>query len=203
MPPRADLAEVAPGIFYTQSSLVMADESMIEFLKAAALRTPSRRARLCAHPSPDATQHDMLIVSLRSTYVAPHRHLAKSESMLVIEGRADALIFDDAGAVTQRVPMGPTGSGRTFFYRMPERIFHSLSIETDMLVFVESTKGPFRAEDSENASWAPIYTDVADGRRYIRSLVRGGQAEETPLRYATVGSAAASGPSGGLRRKPS
>jgi cupin fold WbuC family metalloprotein len=191
MLPRADLAEVAPGIFYTQSPLVTADESMIEFLKAAALRTPSRRARLCAHPSPGAAQHDMLIVSLRSTYVAPHRHLTKSESMLVIEGRADALIFDDAGAVTERVPMGPAGSGRVFFYRMPERIFHSLSIETDMLVFVESTKGPFCPEESENASWAPIHTDITAGRRYIRSLVRGGQAEEPPLKYATSGLAGA------------
>jgi cupin fold WbuC family metalloprotein len=168
---QGDLAEVAPGIFYMQGSLIMADGSMIDFLKAAALRTPSRRARLCAHPSADAAQHDMLIVSLRDTYVAPHRHFVKSESMLVIEGLAEAIIFDEAGDVTKRVPMGPASSARTFFYRMPERIFHSLSIETEMLVFVESTKGPFRPEDSENASWAPIHTDVAAGRRYIRSLV--------------------------------
>jgi cupin fold WbuC family metalloprotein len=168
---QADLAEVAPGIFYMQGSLIVADQSMIDFLKAAALRTPSRRARLCAHPSADAAQHDMLIVSLCDTYVAPHRHFVKSESMLVIEGLAEAIIFDEAGDVTRRVPMGPASSARTFFYRMPERIFHSLSIETEMLVFVESTKGPFRPEDSENASWAPIHTDVPAGRRYIQSLV--------------------------------
>jgi cupin fold WbuC family metalloprotein len=113
----------------------------------------------------------MLIVSLCDTYVAPHRHFVKSESMLVIEGLAEAIIFDEAGDVTKRVPMGPASSARTFFYRMPERIFHSLSIETEMLVFVESTKGPFRPEDSENASWAPIHTDVPAGRRYIQSLV--------------------------------
>ena len=189
---RADLAEVAPGIFYMQGSLITADETMIEFLKSAALRTPSRRARLCAHPSPDAAQHDMLIVSLRSTYVAPHRHLVKSESMLVIEGRADALIFNDVGQVTQRVPMGPAGSSRVFFYRMPELTYHSLSIETDMLVFVESTKGPFRPEDSENAPWAPIHTDVPAGRRYIRSLVRG-QAEQEPIKYARAAGHGATG----------
>jgi cupin fold WbuC family metalloprotein len=168
---QGDLKEVAPGIFYIQGKLITADEFMIEFLKAAALRTPSRRARLCAHPSPGAAQHDMLIVSHRDTYVAPHRHFVKSESMLVIEGLAEAIIFDDAGRVTQYVSMGPATSARSFFYRMPERTFHSLSIETEMLVFVESTKGPFRPEDSENASWAPVHTDVAAGRRYIQSLV--------------------------------
>lgn len=168
---QGDLAEVAPGIFYMQGSLIMADESMIGFLKAAALRTPSRRAQLCAHPSPDAVQHDMLIVSRRETYVAPHRHFIKSKSMLVIEGLAEAIIFDESGGVTQRAPMGPASSGRVFFYRMPERTFHSLSIETEMLVFVESTKGPFCPEDSENASWAPVPTDIAAGRRYIQSLV--------------------------------
>jgi cupin fold WbuC family metalloprotein len=168
---QGELKEVAPGIFYIEGSLIMADQSMIEFLKAAAQRTPSRRARLCAHPSPDAPQHDMLIVSHRETYVAPHRHFIKSESMLVIEGLADAIIFDEAGRVTQRVPMGPASSARVFFYRMPDRTFHSLSIETEMLVFVESTKGPFRPEESENASWAPVHTDVSAGRRYIQSLV--------------------------------
>jgi cupin fold WbuC family metalloprotein len=166
-----DLTEVAPGIFYTRDGVVTADQSMISFLKLAALRTPSRRARLCAHPAPDATQHDMLIVSHCETYVAPHRHFVKSESMLVIEGLADTIIFDDDGNVTQRVPIGPAGSKRAFFFRMPERTFHSLSIETEMLVFVESTKGPFRLEESENASWAPIHTDVAAGRTYIQSLV--------------------------------
>src|SRR4051794_12533999 len=111
------ITEVAPGIFYLRGALITADQSMIDFLKAAALRTPSRRARLCAHPSPDAAQHDMLIVSLRSTYVAPHRHFTKSESLLVIEGLADAIIFDDFGDVTHVVPMGPASSARTFFYR--------------------------------------------------------------------------------------
>jgi cupin fold WbuC family metalloprotein len=167
---QGELTETAPGIFYMRGSLITADESMIAFLKSAALRTPSRRARLCAHPSPDADQHDMLIVSLRDTYVAPHRHLVKSESMLVVEGLAEALVFDDTGKVTGRVPMGPAGSSRVFFYRMPERIFHSLSIETEMLVFVESTKGPFRPQDSENAPWAPAPADVSAGREYIRSL---------------------------------
>jgi cupin fold WbuC family metalloprotein len=183
-----------------QGSVITADQSMIDFLKAAAWRTPSRRARLCAHPSPDAAQHDMLIVSLRSTYVAPHRHFTKSESFLVIEGLADAIIFDDAGDVTQHVPMGPAGSARTFFYRMPERTFHSLSIETEMLVFVESTRGPFRPEDSENASWAPFHTDVAAGRRYIRSLIRG-RSELTEISSARAGAAAASAPTGGWPRK--
>jgi cupin fold WbuC family metalloprotein len=168
---QSDLTEVAPGIFYAPGALITADASMIAFLKAAAMRTPLKRARVCAHPSPETIQHDMLIVSHRDTYVAPHRHFGKSETMLVIEGLADAIIFDEAGGVVQHMQMGPVASGRVFFYRMPERTYHSLLIDSEVLVFVESTKGPFRAQDSENAPWAPVYTDVVTGRQFIETVV--------------------------------
>jgi cupin fold WbuC family metalloprotein len=103
--------------------------------------------------------------------VAPHRHKGKSETFLILEGFAEALMFDAQGAHTDAIPMGPAGSGRSFFYRMPPAQYHSLHIESDVLVFVESTKGPFRAEDSENAPWAPPPADVAAGRAFISGLL--------------------------------
>jgi cupin fold WbuC family metalloprotein len=166
----SDLTEVAPGIFYTDRPVVAVDQGIIAFLKEAAARSPSKRARLCAHPSPDAIQQDMLIVSHRDTYVAPHRHLTKTETMLIIEGEAEAVIFGEAGAISDVLPMGPAGSGRLFFYRMPERTHHGLLINSEMLVFTESTRGPFRPEDSENAPWAPAPADSTSGQRFAAAL---------------------------------
>jgi cupin fold WbuC family metalloprotein len=165
-----DLTEVAPGIFYTNRPVVAVDRSVVAFLKEVAARTPTKRARLCAHPSPDAVQQDMLIVSHRDTYVAPHRHLTKTETMLVIEGEADAVIFDEDGGIVDVLPMGPVGSDRLFFYRMPERTHHGLLINSETLVFTESTRGPFRLEDSENASWAPAPSDTKSGQRFTAEL---------------------------------
>jgi cupin fold WbuC family metalloprotein len=169
-PAPGDLVEKASGIFYANSSFVYFDREVISFLKDQARINAKRRARVCAHPSPDAEQHDMLIVSHRETYVAPHRHLTKSESFLIVEGAATVLLFAEDGRCIQRLPMGPAGSGLPFFYRMPTRQYHSLSIESEFLVFVEGTKGPFRSDDMENAPWAPAPQDFPAGRTFIESL---------------------------------
>ena len=163
------LREVAPGIFYTPHEFVLADTALIQFLKERARSTPVRRARLCAHPAPEADQHDMLIASHRDTYVAPHRH-PKSESFLVIEGEADLLLFEADGRLARRITMGPAKSGLPMFYRMPAGRYHSLAIRSEVLVFVESTRGPFSRQDMEEAPWAPPATDADAGRTYIAAL---------------------------------
>lgn len=166
------LREVGPGVFYVDPALpvVSAGPAMIDYLKTVAATIPARRARLCAHPDTEAEQQDMLIVSHRETYVAPHRHLTKSETMLVLDGLADAYLFEPDGTLASVMPMGPLSSGRTFFYRMPAGRFHGLRIESEFLTFVESTKGPFRKSDSENAPWAPPPEDADAGMRFVAEV---------------------------------
>jgi len=164
------LNEVAPGIFYTDQSFVVADDGSISFLKHQAGSNAVGRARICAHPDAEADQHDMLIVSNKNTYVAPHRHLSKTESFCILEGEADVLLFEEDGTLTDRFRMSAAGNAVPFFYRMPAKQFHSLDIRSEFLVFIESTKGPFIKTDMENASWAPAASDWENGRAYISSL---------------------------------
>jgi len=166
-----ELEETSPGVFYTSSEFVTADDHMVAFLKRAANTSPTQRARLCAHPSPAAEQHDMLVVTTRDSYVAPHRHLTKSETFLVIEGQADALLFDDDGTLASIVAMGPAQTGRSFFYRMPHRRFHALRVLSDHVVFLESAKGPYDPDASEYAPWAPGPTETDAGLRYISACL--------------------------------
>jgi len=167
-----DLSEVADGIYYSRYPLPLVDAEVIAFLKRAAAKSSLRRARFCAHLSPDAEQHDMLIVSHRDTYVTPHRHLNKSETFVLLEGSAEVILFDDNGAVEKTIKMGTPASGHPFFYRMPPRQFHSLSIDSELLVFLENTKGPFKLEDREHAAWAPDYKDTENGKAYIASILQ-------------------------------
>lgn len=167
-----DLVEVQEGVYYSSSTVPFVDSGVIDFLKHVASTCQLRRARVCAHESPGSEQHDMLIVCQRDTYVTPHRHMSKSETFVVLEGLADILLFDEDGRVEKVVKMGPPSSNKPFFYRMPPRKFHSLAIETELLVFIESTKGPFSRDDRENASWAPGFGDLENGKAYIASLLR-------------------------------
>jgi cupin fold WbuC family metalloprotein len=176
------LNEVAPGIFYAPHEFVLADDALILFLKDKARSTPARRARLCAHPAPEADQHDMLIASHRDTYVAPHRH-PKSESFMVIEGEADLLLFEIDGRLARRITMGPAKSGLPLFYRMPAGRYHSLAIRSEVLVFVESTRGPFSRQDMEEAPWAPSGADAGAGHAYIAALP---SPEDSAKPYPTV-----------------
>jgi len=164
------LQSVAPGVFYTKSDIVAVDQTIVTYLKTAANISLLKRARLCAHPNPNSTQHDMLIVSHKNSYIPPHRHFDKTETMIILEGRADAILFDENGQITDVLRMGSKDSGLLFFYRMPERQYHSLLIRDEWLIFIENTKGPFTVKTSQNAPWAPEPEDIEAGITFKKEM---------------------------------
>jgi cupin fold WbuC family metalloprotein len=162
--------QVAPEVLYADQEVVTADPALVAALRAMAEASPRRRARLCAHPDPDAAQQEMLIVMAGDSYVRPHRHLHKSETLTVLEGAAEALLFSGDGRLEQRIDMAPFGGTGAFFYRMPAGRYHSLMIRTPWLVFLETTAGPFAPDASEGAPWAPPEDGSQAGRDYLRAL---------------------------------
>ncbi len=157
-------------VIYAGKGIVTVDRAAIAGLVRDAARNPRRRIRLCTHASVDDAVHEMMIVHERSCYVRPHKHVGKSESFHVIEGDVDVVIFDDAGNVTDVIPMGPYGSGRAFFYRIAQPLFHTLLIRSDVLVFHETTAGPFRREQTLFAPWAPEDADREPVDRFLARL---------------------------------
>jgi cupin fold WbuC family metalloprotein len=160
----------SPEVRYATDPIVLVDAADVGVLKGQAGENPRRRVRLCAHHSADDPVHEMLIVHSIDTYVRPHKHLGKSESFHVVEGDVDVVVFDDDGAVREVIRMGPFASGRPFYYRIAEPLFHTLRIRSDMLVFHETTSGPFRRADTVFAPWAPEDGDTASVRRYLADL---------------------------------
>lgn len=163
---RAESAEV----LYAGDGIVTIDAATVADLKRQAAGNPRRRIRLCAHPRVDDRLHEMVIVHASETYVRPHKHPGKSESFHVIEGDVDVVIFDDRGGVSRVIPMGSIDSGRPFFYRIAEPLFHTLLIRSPVLVFHEATNGPFRREDTVFAPWAPDESDGPAVARFLRAV---------------------------------
>lgn len=152
-----------PEVIYPETAgrgFVTAGAGEVALLKRLAPSTARKRCRLCAHPAPDATQQEMLIVMRGDSYVRPHRHRDKSETLTVLEGAADALIFDEAGTVIEVIHMAPYAEGGRFFYRMPAGLFHGLVFRSNWLVYLETTCGPFDPAASEAAPWAPAEGDA-------------------------------------------
>lgn len=157
-------------VIYSDLEIVTAAREDMLHLQGLASENPRRRVRLCAHRSPEDSLHEMLIIHERDAYVRPHKHPRKIESMHVISGQVDVVIFDELGTVTRIIEMGDYASGLVFYYRMDRPVFHTLIIRSDVLVFHETTDGPFAAGASVFPDWAPDGSDIVLAKRYIQDL---------------------------------
>jgi cupin fold WbuC family metalloprotein len=167
----AGLYLAGPDVYYSDKPLVVAGPEEVAFLVERARESPRLRSRLCTHPSVDDGVHEMLIVHHRTTYVRPHRHKARSESLTVIDGEGLIVFFDDAGEIVECVELGAAGSGRSFYYRSPPGRWHTLIIRSDWLVYHEVIPGPFQRSDTEYPSWAPDGENAAEAQLYRNAVV--------------------------------
>jgi len=157
-------------VLYADNRIVTVDSAAVADLKRAAANNERRRIRLCTHRGVDDRLHEMVIVHAFDTYVRPHKHVGKSESFHVIEGDVDVVIFEEDGAVADVIGMGPFQSGRPFFYRIADPLFHTLLIRSPVLVFHETTSGPFKRDETIFAPWAPEETNRDAVTRFLARL---------------------------------
>ena len=148
-----------PEVLVADEPIVQVSRADVEFLKASAAQNERKRIRLCTHPHVDDRLHEMLIVHAKEAYVRPHKHLNKTESVHIIEGLVDVIVFDDVGNIIEVIRMGDYASGYRFYYRMSSPYYHTLLIRSDILVFHETTNGPFDPADTVFAPWAPAESD--------------------------------------------
>lgn len=160
------LRKVNEEVFLATDPIIRFDRQAIEWLKVQALNNRRGRARICAHPSNDDPLHEMLIAIRSDSYVRPHRHLNKSESFHLIEGSADIVILDDQGEVIDVIALDRS---KNFYYRLNTPHYHTLLLNSPILVIHEITNGPFLPSGSEFASFSP--TEGEEGvATYITSL---------------------------------
>ena len=151
--------KVNDEVYYDQGPIIDVSQVDIEYLKTIAANNVRKRSRLCAHPDPADTLHEMLIIHEQSAYVRAHSHLCRSESLHVVCGSADVAIFNAEGEISDVIEVGEYSSGKTFFYRIPGGIIHSLLIRTEVFVFHEVTSGPFDPTSTFFPAWAPMEDD--------------------------------------------
>jgi cupin fold WbuC family metalloprotein len=168
----AALRKINDEVFVADDAIVRLGADQVEFLKQQASKSPRRRSRICAHRHSDDALHEMLIALCADSYVHPHKHVNKSESFHIIEGRLDVVVFDDSGAVMEVIELGDASSGRPFFYRLADSLFHTLLIRSDFLIMHEVTNGPFTAGDALVAPFAPPEERRDEALQYMAGLER-------------------------------
>lgn len=162
--------EVNEEVLYTDDIITCVTQRDIETLKAKASCNKRKRVRLCSHRNINDAVHEMLIVHCRDIYVRPHKHIDKSESFHIIEGRLNVIIFDDLGKIYKVINMGEYLSGKCFYYRLSDNYFHTLIPQSEFVVFHETTSGPFQKKNTKFADWSPSEEDNDAQKTYLNNL---------------------------------
>ena len=157
-------------VFYpAQANFKDVTKQDIDFLIQVAQTNPRHRARYCTHSSVDDEVHEMIIYHKEGTYIRPHKHIRKTESFLLLDGKAEVLIFGEEGDLTLVRNLGKYEDGKSFYYRIPESCYHAQIFRKDT-VFHEATKGPFEKKSTVYPEWAPDETKHCSVKDYMKKL---------------------------------
>jgi len=161
---------VSNEVYYLKKKPINIDKDDVHKLISLAKKNDSKKIRLCFHDSIDSTVHEMLIVHSKSTYVKPHKHLNKEETLMVLEGSLDYVVFNNMGEVREIISMGNYESGKSFHQIIPKQTYHMIIIKSEWLVFKEVTQGPFNKESTFFAPWAPDEKNTKKISAYIKKI---------------------------------
>ncbi|EJO69144.1 WbuC family cupin fold metalloprotein [Leptospira kirschneri] len=162
--------KISEEVYHSVHQFFTLQKSDIQKLIEIAKETKRERARICSHPNSNEFLQEMFIVHPKDTYVRPHRHINKPESMMILEGEVDFITFEETGEIEQVLNMGSYNTGKIFYDSMRSSMYHTLLIRSEWLVFLEITKGPFRKEDTIFASWSPGENDLEGVREFMNKI---------------------------------
>lgn len=165
------MRKIKDGVYYSNEEIPRIRIDDIQNIKEESSNTELKRARICTHRDTIDKLHEMFIVLSNGTYIRPHKHLNEAESMHIIEGVVDIILFDEKGNITEVIKMGDYSSGKIFYYRIDKPIYHAQIIHSDYLIVHEVTTGPFNKEETMYASWSPDDKDKNAVKLYKEELL--------------------------------
>ena len=164
--------ELSKEVAYHADDYNSIDNTDIHYLIKKAEVLDSKKYRLCMHESNNNPIHEMFIVHPQDMYIRPHKHNNKPESLLVISGEAEYIIFNDSGEIEDLIPLSVINGNGKFYVRLNKNLYHSLNIHSKWFTFLEITKGPFIREDTIFPEWAPDSEDIVKVTKYMSQLNR-------------------------------
>ena len=71
-----------PSVYYqrTKDNILTIDKTDINFIKRDKILI-NKKSRICSHPSPKNSIHEMIIFHKKGAYVRPHKHIKRIECL--------------------------------------------------------------------------------------------------------------------------
>ena len=115
------------------------NDTLLDELAAQARQSPRLRAHYNLHDDLGEGVHRLAIAMEPGTLIVPHRHHHSWELLLPLRGRFTVLLFDDSGAVQERIELGAGSSVVEF----PAGTWHALLARDAGSVLFELKLGPY------------------------------------------------------------
>lgn len=164
------MKEIGAGVYQTVKPVSFISRVDIEWLKAQALETNMKRARICLHQHPEDPVHEMIIAVHKTSFISPHYHPHKEESLHLIEGVAEVLLFSDEGNIADIKLLEARNKNGVYFYRIAKNIIHGLRLKSDWIIFHEVAAGPLRPDANQIPKWVPEFKEAQDGIDWVSRL---------------------------------
>ena len=127
----------------------------LDQLKEDAASAKRRRSHLNVHAELDASVQRLFIATQPDTYMRPHRHpeAHKWEFFIVLQGKIDLLVFDDQGALLQRIAMS---GEQTRAVEVPPGTWHAYVCMEPGTLALEIKEGEYLpTREQDFAPWSP------------------------------------------------
>ena len=157
--------------YFCTEENVRVGNSVIEQLLQVSANNGDCDVRLCLHPSPEESFHQMIILQhgLRP-YHRPHKHASKPESCTIIKGKLGFFVFNDNGHV---ISSHELEEGRDTIVRIGDDQWHTIIPISPYAIYQESKPGPYLGvSDSIFPLWAPEDESSPEALDYARNTLR-------------------------------
>lgn len=139
--------------YYSRAELSCLNESDIEEIKNYLVKHSIVNTRICFHENVNSLLHEMVIFHKKDGVFHAHKHLEKSESYQIIDGKLLVEIFDEFGVSIKRLLLNSAKKSDNFFCKIGKNTWHLTEPVSEFVVFKETRPGPFESHDSVVAPW--------------------------------------------------
>jgi cupin fold WbuC family metalloprotein len=158
-------------LIQSEDAIAVIDDAMVRRMRGLALGSPDGRARLCLHHALNDPVQEMILSLTEANCYPAHRHRDKAESYHILDGDLGILIFDDAGKVLHRHLLSSAAPESGKALRIGPMLWHAVIALSPVVVFHETTSGPFQPGGSEVAGFCP--EGIAERRSFFRAATQG------------------------------
>lgn len=123
------------------------DTVLLNEVSEKAKDSPRLRMNYNFHQSLDEKCHRFLNAVEPGTVVEIHRHPAKDETFVLLQGRVVVNTYNDDETVKERVELCP--SEGKYGVNIPKGVWHNIESKETGSVFFECKEGPYASHDQE------------------------------------------------------